>query len=493
MKHILSFFMSMLFFLQMGIFGTQVCFAQTDISVQSGIVFDNKYFQANCYGEFETSTDTEPEFELNSWALRIQPFDFLSVTGGTLAYGGVWSRFNNQSPLSISALKQPYTLATRLISNLPGKETKTAQPSLAIGVNFPFLKINAFIGGFQKNQLWGGVGTTLPFNLEPHNKLLPAGLRGTWTVAWRVAHLEQKKSEKWFIPQPIFLSEYYHSFIQELALKTKFNTLLFSAGFSQSPYGKPSGFMRTEYSLALPVFILNAQFFMSDIDYLGQKSSFERDTMRIALNPQLRFNFFGTLIRSVRIGVMAETTYQNTTDIIPKSDWFTTFKLGADVQFVMISLGASASISDLLLTKNQSAPDLLLQKESLLKIQSKVVFRPWYASAFARTWTLNGNYEKYIKKPDSDPNLSIKGSFSGSFIIAKAHRVGIRAATELKLKVPKKMTLNAVSFSLKATTDLRANFFSSTQVLQLSAQTEVDIKKDEFDGIKADFSVILRL
>lgn len=493
MKYILSFLMPILVFLQMGIFGTQICFAQTDISVQSGISVSKKYFQANVYGEFESSTDGGQNAELNSWALRVKPFDFLSVTGGTLVYGGIWSRFNNPSPLSISALKQPYALSTRLITNLPGKETKTAPPSVAININFPFLKITTFMGGFQKNQFLGGVGTTLPFHFEPQWQSLPAGIRGTWTLAWRVAHLAQKEHNTWFIPQPVFLSSYYHSFIQELALKTKFNTLLFTAGFSQSPYGKPSGFIRTEYSLAFPVFVLNGQFFMCDIDYLGQNGSFKRDTMRIAINPQLRLSFFGTAIRSVRLGITAETTYQNTTNIIPKSDWHTTFKLGADVQFVMLSLGLNASISDLLLAKNHTTPDLFLYKDSLLKIQSKVLFRPWYASAFMRTWSLQCNYEKYVKKPDSTPNLSIKGDFSGSIIIAQVHRLGIRTGTEIQFNALPKITLKAVTFFCKVSTDLYANFFKSTQRLQLNANMELDVKEKKLDGLKADFSVILKL
>lgn len=490
MKHIL---ISIIFFVKIAILGTQVCFAQTDVSAQSGMLFNNKYLQATVYGEFESIADGEKSAKLNSWALMARPFDFLLLAGGTLTYGGTWSLFNTPSPRSINALKQPYARISDLITNLPGSETKTAPLTVVMGISFPFLKIDTFLGGFQENQFFGGVGLSLPFSVKAHKQLLSAGLRGALTLAWQVVPLEQKEHDTWFIPHPPFILDYYHSFIQEFTYKTKFTSLFVATGFSQNPYTTPSGFVRTEYSLALPIFALNGQFFMCDIDYLGQDGNFERDTIRMAINPQLRFSFFGTAIRSIHFGITTEVAYQNTIDLIPISDWYTNFKLAADVQFVMLSLGASANISDLLLVQNENTPYLLFQSESLLKIQSKLLFRPWYAKSFVRTWALNGAYEKYFQKPDSIPKFNLKSNFSGSFTIAKLHQFGIHIGTELEFELVPKITLESLHFLFKATTDLYANFLKSTQSLQLDAQAEFDIKESNLEGLKVDFSIVLKL
>lgn len=487
MKHILFLFVPFFVF---GTMAMQPCFAKTNIEAIGGVTLTKEYFQTRFYGEFKSSVEeSNQSVRLNSWAFQLKPANFFTLTTGTLIYGGIWSRFNNPAPLRIGALKQPYTLSTRLISNLPNKGTKTGFPSISAYINLPFLKVTLLLADSKTSKLSGGIGLSIPFRIDKYSTLLPAGLRGTISFAWRTVYLKQKQDDRWFLLYPYFVSEYFHSLIQELALKTKYNTVLFSAGFSQSPYGKPSGFIRTEYSLALPIFILNAHLFLSDIDYLSQNGNFERDTIRFAINPQLRFSFFGKAIRSIRIGVVANTIYKNSTDLIPTSDWFTSFTANADVQFVMLSIGVHAGIFDLLLSEQQA----ILQNDSLLKIQSTVLFRPWYLSSFPRTWVLSYNYAQYIKKKDRPSDLSLKGSFSGGFTIAKRYQFGIDAATEIDFEFPKKMTIKAIRFLCKMSTDISARFFNGKQKLELSAQTELVIKESRLSDITADFSVILKL
>lgn len=493
MKNMLSFFFCLLIFFHISTVTAEDSMPEANFSLKSGISYKGEYLQARVYGDFEKDSTDDVQSELSAWGIKLEAFDFLSIMGGNLVYSGLWSRFNSPAPYSIDSLKQAYSLSSGLNTYLPGKTTSTANLAIATVLDFPFMEFTAFCSGFEENNITAGAGTSFPFSVNPDKTIFPLGLRGLWTIAWKMSYVEQKNHTTWFMPQPMFPPDYIHAFLQEFSLKTQANTLTFSAGITQMPYGQPAKFLRTEYSLSLPIFLLNAQFFLCDIDYLGLNESFERDTVHIALNPQLRFDFIGKFIRSLKFGISTKTIHENTTDTFPQNDWITSATVGTEIRFVMFLLSAKASVSELLLKNLAISPTAPMQKDSLLKIQTDFAFYPWYLDAFSRTWTFGADYECYVQKPDSVPNLYIDGKFSGTILIAQKHKIGLNASVALQYKVNQTLSLYTTLYTFKASTEIKTSFLNSSQQLQLSAQTELYIKEKSFYKAETDFSVILLL
>ncbi len=457
-----------------------------DYLFYSGITLSNSYAQVRLFSELEKLDDTKASYELTSWGAKVMPFDFCSLALGGISYSGVWSRLNNPEPNKIAPLKQKYSIQKRLLSTLPSITSSEKPLSIEFNLDLPFVHIQAFSSVSPELASFGGIGTSFPFTLFENKDKPDLQISGRWTTAWKISKLHAKEYDSWFVDTKPFLDDYYHSMVSELALRVPFNTILLSAGLSQNPFGNPLGFFRGEYSLQVNPFLLNAQLFMCDIDYFGQDGRYQKDTFQASLNPQLRFNYYSGFIRSFKLGGTARVELQNGNTFFEETKWLSFFDIASELQCIFLTLHTSVSLSEILITSKEKNIKILLQNNSNLKIQTILLFRPWYLEIIDRVWSVGCGYETEISKLAKNGDFIINIKLSTKAQINEDLLINSNFYGESDFSQIDPLKETSIILGGKINLEYKIKFVKSNQKLRISAQSEF---RPKTKSIKSEFSI----
>ncbi len=456
---------------------------------QSGLEFKHSFIETKVFANIESSAMEDPTYTLTSWGLGIQPFDFLSLKLGSITYSGIWSRFNNPSPSKISPLKHAYSVQQKLLAAMPTKNTINKPLSIMFDIDFPFLTVQTFSTLEFSQELLSGAGITVPFRIKKKDTSSEDFLSGNWTLAWKMTSLHTKENNSWFMNDIYFQKDYFHTFIQEASFKTKSNTLLISSGLSQMPFSNPGLFFRTDYSLTFKAFLLNTHIFLSDIDYLTQSGSFERDTIQVSVNPQLRFNYYGGLLRSFKIGGTSKFVLNNGENSFDSPQWLMAYDLSSEINILFLSFFVQASISDLFLPKRGLTRENIIQKESLVNLRTKIIFKPWYFQKLPRTWLFQVDHERAPLNEDKAKKIALKTEFITAVPIHTTI-FKIQIYNEAEINIKNKIELSSLPFGLQVDANIKPFSTQSKTKIKASSQIEVNVKKDT---LISELAVILEL
>ncbi len=452
----------------------------------SGLTLSNKYIQARVFSELEKPNDKKPSYDITAWGIEINPFAFFSLNIGNNSYSGIWSRLNNPSPSKISPLKQKYVIQKRLLSSLPSSTSSKKPLSIELNLSFPLVAVQAISSISPEETTFSGIGFSIPFTLYDNKDNPHLQVSGRWSNAWKMTKLYAKESDSWFSDSKLYLPDYYHSAISELSLRLPYNTVLLSTGISQNPFEKPSGFFRGEYSLQVNPFLLNAQFFICEVNFLDQNGRFQQDTIKASINPQLRFNYFSGIVRSFKLGGTASIELQNGDSFFDEARWVAFFDIESEIQCIFITFNASASLSDLLINSESNNSTAPLQNNSPLKIQTTILLRPWYFEIIDRVWSIGGAYENEIFKPTESGDLIVDIKLSAKSKIEDIALISSNLYAESKISLEKAQKNASVVYGAKLKLALMVNFFELNQKLELSAQSEFNPTSNT---IKSEFSL----
>ncbi len=487
MKNILSFFVAFLLF---GGNITLYC-SEKEQSIDSlfvtGVQFNSSFFKGKMYAEYETPQEETTSNVLKTWSAQLQPFDFLRLSAGSLSYSGLWSKFNNPAPSTIYPLKNEYTIQKKLITSTPSKTTSERTPSIALEIQFPHFLLTTFTSLDFEGDLFAGSGISIPFGAQYGKE---TSVQGSISTAWKMVSHHPKTSDTWFLTQKYFEENIYHTFIQDFSVKYNTSTFLLNTGFTQMPHGKPAGFLRGEYSFSYKPFFLNAQFFLCDINYLGQNGSYKLDTLQMALNPQLHFLQYAGLIRSFKIGFTAKGELQNEEALHRESLFFLFFDIATEVKLLFLTVTASAGISELQIAEQKT---IQMQEESPISLKTSFKFYPWYLKAIARSWHLQCQYETHpLKKERSD---TFDTSINFLYFIPQndwlKSRITIFSENIIKLNNEEKS--QSYAYGIKTYSQIQVSVLKKKQSISINSEIKARKTYDSFKIIETVLSAELSL
>ncbi len=453
----------------------------------TGLMIDSNIYQIRFFYETKEIPKSFSELSAKTWSIQFNPFNIITLHIGSLSFSGIWSRFNKPQPNTISPIKLPLSIQQRLITSLPSKDTAKRNTSISLDFDFSFLKLTALTSSFLSQEQFLGLGLSIPFNLKNVH------INGNYTVAWKMATLQAKANDSWFMKTSYFPSKTFHAIINELSFKSQINSMILSVGFSERPKGNPASFLRMEHSLILKPFLLNSQIFLCDLNYLTHTNSSIRDTVHISLNPQINFLYFTGLIRSLKLGITITTGLENGESFFDKSTLLSSFSAASELKLIFASFITSASFSAVPFELYKAKPIFFPDKNTAFKLQAKINYYPWYLDIIKREWKLQAQYKTLPLKNDYTGDVTINTSLSIDLVSPFTKQTEITVLGEANYNLAKKNAPIPMTFGLKIFLALEAEAFSQKQEINISAQTDIDVRENIVQKIESSISAIVKL
>ncbi len=485
MKNILSFFIMLVSF-NIFAWGSNDEHT-TDYKVSTGIAINTKLLNIRVYHEKESIPDSIEELAPKTWFIGFTPFEFLTLKLGAISYSGIWSRFMSATPTKISPTKNSYSLQQRLISSPPTFSTPEKTPSISVVFSFPLFKLEGFISTQEQQDFFSGAGIFFPFNLKQNS------IQGNWSFAWRMGSIHPKPANTWFLNNAYFIEDIFHSFIQELSIKNTTQFFQLALGITQSPQGSPSGFLRSEFTITNNLFLLNAQLFLCDKNYLGQNGDTQKKTIMLGINPQIRLIYYSGLIRSIKVGLTTSAELHKAKKYGENMNWYVHFNIASDIRLVFGSLINSLSIENLLADRNDNTLFILDSQEAVLKVQSKINFFPWYFDLLKREWTIESSYEGKISDLKNTDSISLKTAVQIHMPLFQIQEMRLYLSGERKIVLAKETSLSPITFDIGLKCEASAEIFQHKHTISISAVVQNEITNNKNHITKAEISALVRL
>ncbi len=489
MKNILSFFVLIAFFTcDINLF-SETNIREGDYSFIQGITYNNTVLDARFFSEVSKEHLEPYQYKIHAWAVKLKPIDIFSLSIGTLSNTGIWGRFNTIAPINLNPHKQPYIVQNRLTTSLPSIYSSLSDITIQAHVSTQILTLSSFISNFYNEKLSAGVGISIPFKSEEPKHPLFSAISGRWTFAWKTSVITPKSFETWYTDFPSFIESYFHAGVQELAVKMGRQTIILGAGISQSTIGRPNTFFRSEYTFNNAPFLLNSSIFLSDLNYLKHNGRFEQKTVFIAFNPQLKYNLYGSFVRSLHFGLSSNTECLNEQNT-PSAVWLTSFSFSNEIELVFLTVLTTITLSDLV--ENQKS-FFILQEDSTTTIQTKIIFRPWYLDMLTRTWTIKSEFKKEGALLNAPWDISLQVNSDFFFEALKENDLYIVFSNKITCdKITKGLFSNlTLEFSMKTT--IREAIFFSHQDIVLNLNSQLQVTEKKLKKHSLDISVQINL
>ncbi len=484
MKNILSLFICTLIVTSISLHATEQTIEQEHV-LQAGFLFDADFFTTHIFHKIELSPNTVIDLFPHTWGINIKPHENISLKIGSITYSGIWSRFNNPSPIAISPTKQPYSIQKRFVSTIPTKTSSEKPTSLSLLADFSHISLNSFASISSTSESYYGLGFSIP--LISKNQEITA----TLTSAWKMSLLLPKEDSTWFTDEKFFKENYFHAFIQEVSLETNLNTMLLGFGMTQMTQGTPAGFFRWEHSVSIEPFLLNSQVFLSDINYIGQSGSIQKETLQVGINPQLRFKYYSGLIRAWNIGLTATTELQNDKNPVNHHIWNASLKASSTVTLIFLSLTTSFSFSDVMIENTSKSPVTFKPtEESIVNSQIKLLYNPWYFPQLKRIWTLQVQYEKKPLVVDDKGSIFAKLSIRSTIPFEFFKKTQVLLSGELDYNVSSKQDVPNLVYSIKLLSEIPT--LIQTNTMQVEYDFEIHTQ-EKINKLQSKISIIFIL
>lgn len=435
---------------------------ETTLSLKGGVVLSEKYIDGRIYTEFEKENSEESSFNIKTWATKIHFPKYVSTGIGNFSMSGIWSKFNDPCPTTMTSLKTPFEVKKVLVTTLPTSSSSEKSLIATIELDFPFLQLSGYIKNLNTKNPSTGLGLSFQYNNNANNVALQI------TTAWQKVPLNAKTEDTWFVKNTYFNPYKSHSIIQQITLKTVSNIALFSGGITQMPFVKNAYFVRLEDSIELLPFLLNTQFFLCSKSYLNHKGSFVTSPMVFSLNPQLRFFYEKTLIKHVFLGGMIKASLEKVQKNCNFS-WIVSYKGMVEIDSNTVLVSLEADISDIFCI-NFSCDFNMERYVDLMK-----------------NWKIDCEYSKPTEDTTDYGNIILKNSSTAKINITTKDVLEIQLFSEGIFDLNNKKSLSNISLGCSCGTELK--------YLTLKGGITYDTKltKENEHSLHAEFSAQIHL
>ena len=249
--------------------------------------------------------------ENRSWGMRLAiplPVYRTELSAGTLKFSGSITRLKNPVFSSISPLKVPSFFSCGTNAALPSWTSSSSEKAIAVNLvpdkNFLFLPSVQF-------SILEGKNHFLSLSKRFSTTHIPSALICSTLGLFSIGH---ELNESWYQDR-IYLPE-RKNMASELCVNFRWPNFIFSSalGIHETPFGKCSGWIKTQDHLIFGNFTLGLFYYKGDRSLVTASGSTPRVVSQIFLNPQYRF-YLGK--SAVAAGIGAGNTKKETKERVP--------------------------------------------------------------------------------------------------------------------------------------------------------------------------------